>query len=105
MNRHRVLRKQPMRHASAQGFNLWAVSINLLLLGALLVMALRIVPSYMEYLTIKDLITRAAAEHDSRVETVTNLRVRTLKLVTVSTRESCSAAARVIRSLIVRYSM
>ena len=81
MNRHRVLRKQPMRHASAQGFSLWAVSINLLLLGALLVMALRIVPSYMEYLTIKDLITRAAAEHDSRSETVTNLRVRLAKLL------------------------
>ena len=42
MNRHRVLRKQPMRHASAQGFNVWAVSLNLLLLGALLVMALRV---------------------------------------------------------------
>lgn len=81
MNRHRVLRKQPMRRASAQGFNLWAVSINLLLLGALLVMALRIVPSYMEYLTIKDLITRAAAEHDSRSETVTDLRVRLAKLL------------------------
>ena len=81
MNRHRVLRKQPMRHATAQGFNLWAVSINLLLLGALLVMALRIVPSYMEYLTIKDLITRAAAEHDSRSETVTDLRVRLAKLL------------------------
>ena len=81
MNRHRVLRKQPMRQASAQGFNLWAVSINLLLLGALLVMALRIVPSYMEYLTIKDLITRAAAEHDSRSETVTDLRVRLAKLL------------------------
>jgi len=81
MNRHRVLRKQPMRHPSAQGFNLWAVSINLLLLGALLVMALRIVPSYMEYLTIKDLITRAAAEHDSRSETVTDLRVRLAKLL------------------------
>lgn len=70
-----------MRRGSAQGFNLWAVSINLLLLGALLVMALRIVPSYMEYLTIKDLITRAAAEHDSRSETVTDLRVRLAKLL------------------------
>ena len=81
MNRHRVLRKRAMGHASAQGFNVWAVSINLLLLGALLVMALRIVPSYMEYLTIKDLITRAAAEHDSRSETVTDLRVRLAKLL------------------------
>ena len=81
MSGNRVLQKQPVRGASAQGFNVWAVSINLLLLGALLVMALRIVPSYMEYLTIKDLITRAAAEHDSRSETVTDLRVRLAKLL------------------------
>ena len=77
----RVLQKQPVRGASAQGFNVWAVSINLLLLGTLLVMALRIGPSYMEYLTIKDLITRVAAEYDSRSETVTDLKARLAKLL------------------------
>ena len=81
MRRHRVLQKQPVRGASAQGFNVWAVSINLLLLGTLLVMALRIGPSYMEYLTIKDLITRVAAEYDSRSETVTDLKARLAKLL------------------------
>ena len=70
-----------MRRAGVQGFNIWAVSINLLLLGALLVMALRVVPSYMEYLTVKDLITRAADEYDPRSETVTDLRVRLAKLL------------------------
>ena len=81
MNRHQFVARQPMRRAGVQGFNVWAVSINLLLLGALLVMALRVVPSYMEYLTIKDLITRAADEHDPRSETVTDLRVRLAKLL------------------------
>ena len=57
------------------------VSLNLLLFGALLVMALRVVPSYMEYLTIKDLITRAAEEYDARSETVTDLKVRSAKLL------------------------
>ena len=42
-------------------------------------MALRVVPSYMEYLTIKDLITRAAEEYDRRSDTVTDLRVRLAK--------------------------
>ena len=51
------------------------------MLGALLVMALRVVPSYMEYLTIKDLITRAEEEYDPRSETVTDLRVRLVKLL------------------------
>ena len=81
MNRHQLVARQPMRRAGVQGFNIWAVSINLLLLGALLVMALRVVPSYMEYLTIKDLITRAADEYDPRSETVTDLRVRLTKLL------------------------
>ena len=65
----------------AMGFNIWAISINLLLLGALLVMALRIVPTYMEYLTVRDLITRAAQEYDPRNETVTDLKVRLAKLL------------------------
>ena len=43
-------------------------------------MALRVVPSYLEYLTIRDLITRAAEEHDPRTETVTDLRSRLAKL-------------------------
>jgi len=64
-----------------RGFNFWAVSVNLLLLGALMVMVLRIVPSYLEYLTVKDLIERAAAEHDSRTETVPDLKVRVAKLL------------------------
>ena len=81
MNRQQVVATQPMRRSGVQGFSLWALSINLLLLGALLVMALRVVPSYMEYLTIKDLITGAAAEYDPRSETVTDLRVRLAKLL------------------------
>ena len=81
MNRHQFVARQPMRRAGVQGFNVWAVSLNLLLLGALLVMALRVVPSYMEYLTIRDLITRAAEEYDPRSETVTDLRLRLAKLL------------------------
>ena len=57
------------------------MSINLLLLGAILVVALRVVPSYLEYLTVRDLITRAAEEHDPRTETVTDLRSRLAKLL------------------------
>ncbi len=70
---------QPIKRA--MGFNIWAISINLLLLGALLVTALRIVPTYMEYLAVRDLITRAAQEYDPRNETVTDLKVRLAKLL------------------------
>ena len=68
------------RHG-VQGFSLWAVSLNLLLLGALLVIALRVVPGYVEYLTVKDVIARAAHEHNPRGETITDLTMRLAKLL------------------------
>ena len=68
------------RH-NTRGFNIVTPSLNLLLLGLLLVAVLRIVPSYMEYLTVRDLIKRAAAEHDPASESVTDLRVRLGKLM------------------------
>ena len=67
------------RHS--RGFNIVTLSLNLLLFGLLLFGVLRIVPSYMEYLTVRDLITRAAAEHHPTSESVTGLRVRLGKLM------------------------
>ena len=40
MYRHQILARQPMKHAGLHGFSVWAASPNLLLIGALLVMAL-----------------------------------------------------------------
>ena len=70
--------------SSAAGFNVWTVSINLLLLSMILVVGLRVVPSYMEYLTVKDLIARVAAEYDRQTDTVTDLRTRLGKLLTTN---------------------
>lgn len=70
-----------MKHAGVHGFNVWAVSLNLLLVGALLVMALRVVPSYMESLTAKDLIARTTDEYDPPSESVSELKVRLAKLL------------------------
>ena len=80
MNRHQFVSRKSMKHARARGFSVWAVSINLLLLGALLVMAFR-VPRYMKHLKIKDLITRAADKCDPRRESVTDLKVWLAKLL------------------------
>ena len=73
--------RRSRRPQGMKGFNIWALSINLLLLGAILVVALRVAPSYLEYLTVKDLITRAAQEHDPRSETLTDLKSRLAKLL------------------------
>ena len=48
----------------------------------ILVVGLRVVPSYIEYLIVKDLMARVAAEHDRQTDTVTNLRTRLGKLLT-----------------------
>ena len=63
------------------GFSVWAVSLDPLLVGALLVIALRVVPSCMEYLTGKDLITHAADEYDLRSESIADLKVRLAKVL------------------------
>lgn len=63
------------------GFNVLTLSLNLFLLGASLVLLLRIVPGYFEYLAVKDLIARAAAEYDPGSESITDLRSRLSKLL------------------------
>ena len=76
MDRHQFGARQPMKHAGIRSYDVWAVSFNLLLLGALLVMALRMVPTYVECLTGKDLIPRAADDYDPRSEAVADLKIR-----------------------------
>ena len=81
MNRNTWITTPVRERRSVQGFTIWSASLNLLLFGALLVIALRVVPGYVEYLTFKDVITRAAQEHDPRSETVTDLKMRIAKLL------------------------
>ena len=81
MNRNRSELFSANQRRNSRGFNIVTLSLNLLLLGLLLVVVLRIVPSYVEYLTVRDLITRAAAEHDPASESVMDLRVRLVKLM------------------------
>jgi hypothetical protein len=44
-------------------------------------LALRIMPIYAEYLTVRDVIVRAAAQHDSETQPLADLRVRIAKLL------------------------
>ena len=73
--------RQPQNLKQSAGFNIWAVALNLLLLGGVLVVMLRVVPSYLEYLTVKDLIVRAADEFDPRTQSVPDLKLRIAKLL------------------------
>ena len=84
MYRHQFVARHPIKHARVHGFSVWAVSLNLLLVGVLLVMVLREVPNYMECLTGKDRITRAADEYDLRSEWVADLKVRLANLLSTN---------------------
>ena len=81
MYTHQFVARQPIKQAGVHGYSVWQVSLDLLLVGALLVMALRLVPGYMAYLTGKDLITHAADESDPRCESITDLKVRLAKVL------------------------
>ena len=67
-----------------RGVGFWGFAVNVLLLGIFLVLILRIAPAYMEYLTIKDIIERAAQEYDPQKNTVQDVRVRVRKLLNSS---------------------
>ena len=80
MQRNQAAHSKPLSRRQMRGFSILSLSLSLLL-GGLLVLALRIVPIYTEYLTVCDVIVRAAAQHDSEAQPLADLRVRIAKLL------------------------
>ncbi len=64
-----------------RGASFWSFAGNVFLLGVFLLIILRIAPAYMEYLTIKDIIERAAQEYDPERNTIQDVHVRVRKLL------------------------
>lgn len=81
MQRNQTAHSKPLSRRQMRGFSIWSLSLSLLLLGGLLMLALRIMPIYAEYLTVRDVIVRAAAQHDSETQPLADLRVRIAKLL------------------------
>jgi len=80
MQRNQTAHSKPLSRRQMRGFSIWFLSLNLLL-GGLLMLALRIMPIYAEYLTVRDVIVRAAAQHDSETQPLADLHVRIAKLL------------------------
>ena len=80
MQRNQTAHSTPLSRRQMRGFSIWSLSLSLLL-GGLLMLALRIMPIYAEYLTVRDVIVRAAAQHDSETQPLADLRVRIAKLL------------------------
>ena len=81
MSRRGLKRSQVSPRRRGVGFSLWAISTNLTFFGLLLITALRVAPSYFEYLTVKDIVMRAVVEQSVSSETVPQLRSRLATLL------------------------
>lgn len=81
MQRNQTAHSKPLSRRQMRGFSIWSLSLSLLLLGGLLMLALRIMPIYAEYLAVRDVIVLAAAQHDSETQPLADLRVRIAKLL------------------------
>ena len=81
MQRNQTAHFRPLSRRQMRGFSIWSLSLSLLLLGGLLMLALRIMPIYAECLTVRDVIVRAAAQHDSETQPLADLSVRIAKLL------------------------
>lgn len=73
-----------VRLSRQQGMSLWSVALNIFILGSFLVLALRVAPSYMTYLTVKDIVERAAEQYDPKSQSLADIRTRIRKLLNTS---------------------
>jgi hypothetical protein len=67
-----------------RGFSFWGIALNVLIFGAFLVVVLRVTPLYVEYLTVKDVISRAGAEYDPSKQGLGDIRTHIRKLLNTS---------------------
>ena len=81
MSRRELQRSQVSPKRRDAGFALWAITTNLVFLGLLLIAALRMAPTYFEYLAVKDILLRAVVEQPVSGETVPQLRNRLAALL------------------------
>ena len=70
--------------AHQRGFTFWTLLVYLLVFGGVLILSLRIAPSYLEYLTVKDIVERAVDDFDPQTQSSTEIRTRIRKLLHTS---------------------
>lgn len=70
--------------ARQRGFTFWTLALYLLVLSAALVLILRVTPSYLEYLTVKDIVERTVEDFDPATQSAPEIRTRIRKLLQTS---------------------
>ena len=78
MDRSRIVRAQQ------KGFTFWTLLVYLLVFSGSLLLCLRIAPSYLEYLTVKDVVERSIENYDPQTQSSTEIRTRIRKLLQTS---------------------
>ena len=68
-----------LRHRQS-GMSILGMLIIGIMVGFFVMVGLRMAPSYFEYLTIKDAVTKTATEYDADKKTLSQLRVRVTNL-------------------------
>mgnify|MGYP000870405863 CR=1 FL=1 len=63
-----------------RGYTIWGLAMNLLILGAVLILLLRVAPAYIEYLNIKDIVTKVAQQYDPKTQTPGSAKTRLRKI-------------------------
>ena len=66
------------------GLTFWGFLLHVLVFGGALVLVLRIAPSYLEYLTVKDIVERSVDEFDPQTQSTAEVRTRIRKLLQTS---------------------
>ena len=66
------------------GLTAWGFLLYVLVFGGALISVLRIAPSYLEYLTVKDIVERSVDEFDPQTQSTAEVRTRIRKLLQTS---------------------
>ncbi len=69
-----------VRHSRQRGYTIWSLAMNLLVLGGVLILVLRVTPAYLEYLNVKDIVMTVAQEYDPKTQTPGDIKTRLRKL-------------------------
>ena len=76
--------KSPTTITRQGGLTAWGFLLYVLVFGGALVIVLRIAPSYLEYLTVKDIVERSVDEFDPQTQSTAEVRTRIRKLLQTS---------------------
>lgn len=79
---HKTWALQGLR--SQRGYTFWTLVTNGAILAIFMLFALRIAPQYMTYMTVRDVIQRAADEYNPRENSLPDLRTKIRKLLQTS---------------------